>query len=55
MGVETKLTCDTADCGATITLDGPYFKVKPEMKEKGWKNVKDGEGWKIKCADCVGK
>ena len=55
MGVETKLTCDTADCGGTITLSGPYFKVKPEMKEKGWKNVKDGEGWKIKCADWVGK
>ena len=54
MGVATVLTCDTADCGATITLAGPYFRVKAEMKEKGWRNVKDGESWKIKCVDCVG-
>lgn len=50
MGVETKLTCD--GCGATITLDGPYWKAKAEMKEKGWRNVKDGEGWKVKCDKC---
>ncbi len=53
MGVETKLTCD--GCKKTLLLDGPYFKVKPEMKEKGWRNVKDGDGWKIKCDECAGK
>ncbi len=53
MSIKTLLTCDT--CGATIELDGPYHVAKIAMKEAEWRNVKEGEEWKIKCGKCGGE
>ena len=56
MAIKTILTCDTKDCGKTITLDGPYHIAKTEMKEKGFRNVQNAAGeWKIECPECKGK
>jgi len=52
MGIKTILTCD---CGKTLELEGPYFMAKPAMKEAGWRNVKTGDDWKIKCPECAGR
>jgi hypothetical protein len=52
MSIKTILTCD---CGAKLELDGPYHTVKEAMRAKGWRNMKDGEGWKIRCPECKGK
>ena len=52
MGIETIIKCDT--CGAVLKLPGPYHIAKKEMKEQGWRNVKDGEDWKIQCPKCNG-
>jgi Fe2+ or Zn2+ uptake regulation protein len=55
MGVKSILTCDT--CGATKEFDKPYHVAKAagEMKAAGWRNVKVGEEWKIRCPGCAGK
>lgn len=53
MGVKTILTCDT--CGAEKEFPGPYHIVKDTFKVAGWRNVKVGEEWKIKCPGCAGK
>lgn len=50
MGVITKLVCDT--CQKALELPGPYFAVKEAMKAAGWRNVKTGDGWQIKCPGC---
>jgi hypothetical protein len=55
MGVKTVLTCDTTGCGKSLELDGPYFAIKEAMKAAGWRNVKAGDGWAIKCPGCAGK
>jgi hypothetical protein len=47
MGIKTTLICD--ECGKEIVLDGPYHVAKAAMKEAGWRNVKVGEEWQIKC------
>jgi len=53
MGVKTVLVCDT--CQAEKTFAGPYFVIKEAMKAAGWRNVKVGEEWKIRCPGCAGK
>ena len=50
MPIKTILTCD--GCGAHLELDGPYHTVKEQFKARGWRNIKEGESWKIKCGDC---
>lgn len=50
MAVKTILTCDK--CEKTLELEGPYHVAKPAMKEAGWKNVKVGDGWEIRCTGC---
>ena len=50
MGIKTTLTCDK--CNKTLELNGPYFVAKKEMKDKGWKNKKIDEQWKIICKEC---
>jgi len=52
MGIKTVLTCV---CGNTLELEGPYHVAKTAMKEAGWKNVKVGETWEIRCPKCVGR
>jgi hypothetical protein len=51
MAIKTVLTCD-GGCGKTLELDGPYHVAKDKMRAAGWKNVKVGEEWKIKCPGC---
>ena len=36
----------------TLELKGPYHIAKKEMKDKGWKNKKIDEEWKIICKEC---
>ena len=55
MGIKTILTCDGEGCGDTLKLTGPYHVAKAEMKKAGWKNVKDGDNWIIKCPACLKK
>jgi len=51
MGIKTILTCE--GCGDTLELIGPYHVAKAEMKKAGWKNVKEGDNWIIKCPRCL--
>ena len=51
MGIKTILTCE--GCGDTLKLIGPYHIAKAEMKKAGWKNVKEGDNWIIKCHRCL--
>ena len=53
MGIKTLLECDS--CGATLEFEGPYHVAKVAMKEAGWRNVKEGDEWVIKCGECRGK
>ncbi len=53
MSIKTLLTCDS--CGKMLELNGPYHVAKPAMKEAGWKNVKEGDEWVIKCNECKDK
>lgn len=52
MGIKTILECG---CGKTLELDGPYHVAKVQMKEAGWKNVKVGDAWEIRCPQCQGR
>jgi Fe2+ or Zn2+ uptake regulation protein len=51
--IKTILTCD--ECKKELILDGPYHIAKTAMKEKGWKNKKIDDEWKIICDKCGGK
>ncbi len=53
MAIKTILTCDS--CEATLELTGPYHVAKAAMKEAGWRNVKEGDEWRIKCGKCRGE
>jgi hypothetical protein len=55
MGVKTILICDI--CGEKKEFDKPYHVAKAagELKDSGWKNVKVGDEWKIRCPGCAGK
>lgn len=55
MGVKTVLTCDVKGCTATKEFAAPYHVVKDAMKQAGWRNVKVGESWEIRCPACQGK
>jgi len=50
MGVKTILICDT--CQAEKSFAAPYHVIKDAMKQAGWRNVKVGEEWKIRCPGC---
>jgi hypothetical protein len=50
MPIKTILCCDK--CDARLELEGPYMLVRDAMKAKGWRNVKEGESWLIRCPEC---
>ena len=50
MGIKTILTCA---CGKTLELEGPYHVNRDAMKSAGWRNVKVGETWEIRCPGCA--
>lgn len=52
MAIRTILVCDK--CEAKLELDGPYHVTKEKMKAAGWRNVKEGEAWVIRCKECRG-
>lgn len=48
--IHTTFICDS--CKEGITYDGPFFKIKEEAKQDGWKTVKKDGEWKHLCPEC---